>query len=388
MPMKVDIWTYDDLISHALDYMGAAVDQLTERYARRAVQFAMNEMMSKRTWAYYYQIGHFNTVAPYDDGTIEYTHATKTVTLTGGAFPSWAADGVIDIEGIPYPVVSRTSGTAVILADANNPGADVAAGTSYTIYKELFTLPVDLGAIDSIYRMQNGSPFALEYMNPADFIATQAIDITPGEPFFYTITNDPNRHGVLGVRFRPAPVDIYRLNYVYRRRPRLMRVTGLNEGTVAIAANSTTITGFGTEWTSQLVGSIIRISQDTSTIPTGLAGASPFWIERSIVAFTNATSMTLDAVPGETASGRKYSISDPCDIEPGAMLVYLCREIENQCRAIKRMKPASEEELGRYKLAMVQAFEADSRLLQRRIAEHARIWPADSLTWGRVEADA
>lgn len=388
MPMKVDIWTYDDLIQHALDYMGAAVDGLTERYARRAIQFAMNEMQSKRTWAYYYQIGHINTVAPYDTGTIEYTHSTKTVTLTGGTFPTWAGDGTINIDQVPYPIVSRTSATALVLADANNPGDDVASGTEYTIYREMFTLPVDFGAMDNIYRMQNGSPFPLDYLNPSEFIGTQAIDITPAEPFFYTITNDPNRHGVLGLRLRPAPVDIYPLNFIYRRRPRMMRVNSFNTGTVTIDAASTTITGAGTAWTSQLIGSILRISEGTDTIPTGLSGASPFWIERSVVDFTSATELVLDAVPGETASGRKYSISDPCDIEPGAMLTYLAREIENQCRAIKRMKPASEEELARYQLSLIQAFEADSRLMQRKSASAARIWPSDSLTWGRVAADA
>lgn len=368
MANKADIWCYKDAIAHALDYMGAANDAQTERFARRAVQLAYSNMMSQRNWTYYYHIGSINTVAYYATGTIAYTHSTKTATLTGGTWPSWAADGVLVIDSVPYPVASRTSGSDIVLVDANNPGADVASGTVYSIYRETYTLPVDFGAMDKIYRM-NGTNCSMEYLTPGDFIGMKSHSTTVGDPRAFTITSDPNRHGVLAARFHPAPDAAYPLSFMYRRRPRALRVDSYETGTVTTSSASTTITGIGTEWTSSLVGCMIRFAQNsTGEIPTGLSGASPFWLERVVSGYTSATSLTIDAVPGETLTSVKYSISDPVDIESGAMLVYFIREIERQCRAIKRMRPASKEEEEQYALSLQAAFEKDSRRYDRNAA--------------------
>ncbi len=364
--MKVDVWTYSDAISHALDYMGAATDAQTERFARRAVQLAYSTMMNQRNWTYYYHVGHINTVASYDTGTIEYTHSSKTVTLTGGTWPSWAADGVIVIDSVPYPIASRTDGTSIILVDANNPGANVAALTEFVIYREAYTLPVDFGRMDKVYRMNESS--CLQYMTPGDFIGIQAHEVTTSEPRHYTITSDTNRHGALALRLHPAPDAIYPLNMAYRRRPRSLRIDSYETGTVTTSSASTTLTGIGTSWSSNLVGCMVRIAQNDDAVPTGLSGANPFWLERSIIAYVSPTSLTLDAAPGETLTGVKYSISDPVDIESGAMLVYFIREVERQCRAVKRMKPASEEEQEQYSLSLHAALEADNRRFDRQAA--------------------
>lgn len=384
--MKADIWTYADLITHALDYLGAATDAQTERFARRAIQLAYQTMQSQQNWTYYYQLGHFNTVAPYSTGTVAYTHSTRTVALTGGTWPTWAADGMIVIDNVPYPVVSRTSGSAVVLADANNPGANVAGGTTYEIFREAYTLPVDFGSMDSLYRM-NGSPFSLSYLTPGDFLGNMAFNVGPSEPFYYTITNDPNRYGVLAIRLRPAPSDIFPLSFMYRRRPRSLKVDSYNTGTATVTSASTTLTGIGTSWASNLVGCIVRFAQDNRAVPTGPSGANPCWLERSITAFTSATTMTLDAVPGQNLTAVKYSISDPADMEAGAMSTYLLREVERQCRAVKRMKPASDEETQQYQIALRQAFEADSRRFESRSAGAGLVWGEVPLKYGRVLSD-
>ena len=370
--LKADIWCYDDVISHALDYMGAATDAQTERFARRAIQLAYSEMHSKRNWTYYYSTGHINTVAPYSTGTIEYDHTGGTyerqVTLTTGTWPAWAADGMLVIDQVPYPVTSRKSATVITLADANNPGADVAALTTYEIYREAYTLPVDFAAMDKLSQMNNSQ--CLDYTTPGSMLAMQTNNVSPANPQYYTITNDPNRHGVLALRLFPAPDQIYPFNFTYRRRPRTLRIDSYSTGTVSITNGSAVLTGNGTAWSSNLVGCMIRFSQGATTAPTGLSGANPFWLERSIVGFTSATEMTLDADPQQSLTSVKYSISDPVDIESGAMVVYFLREVERQCRLVKRMEAVSSED-AQYNMAWVQAIEADSRRFDRTAAGSA-----------------
>lgn len=358
-----DLWCYSDLISHALAYTGAATDAQSEGFARRAIQCAVNEMQSARNWACFSSVGQILTVAPYSTGTIEYDHVggayDRLVTLTSGTWPTWAADGILVIDEKTYQVASRASSTQIILSDSMNPGEDVASGTSYTIFRDTYPIPLDCGAVGEV--ILQGQQTILQYMPLATLMPYQANNLTQAQPSCYSLIGDPNRFAALSMRFEPAPDMAYNVKFTYRRRPRQLRVDLYDTGTVSITSGSTTVTGSGTTWTSNMVGSIIRFSSGSTDVPTGIAGASPYVQERSIIGFTSATSMTLDADPQMTLSGVKYSISDPVDIETGAMLTYFLREIERQVRIIRRMKPTQDEE-GYYRTAMMAAFEADSRM--------------------------
>lgn len=373
--MTPDIWTFQDLISHALDYSGAATDAQSERFARRAIQSAVNEMQSAKEWAYFAAVGQILTVAPYSTGTIAYDHSggayERLVTLTTGTWPTWAADGILVIDNKTYQVVQRVDSTRIVLSDGMNPGADVASGTSYTIFRDTYPIPLDCGSIGEV--ILQGQQAVLRYMPLSTLMPSQANNLTQAQPSCYSLIGDPNRFAALSMRFEPAPDAAYNVKFTYRRRPRQLRVNLYDTGTASITSGSTTVTGSGTTWTSNMVGSIIRFSSGTTDVPTGIAGASPYVQERSIVGFTSATSLTLDADPQMTLTGVKYSISDPVDIETGAMLTYFLREIERQMRIIRRMKPTPDEE-GYYRTAMMAAFEADSRMHGSRARLSETLW--------------
>lgn len=373
--MQADVWTYSDLIGHALDYSGAATDAQSERFARRAIQNAVNEMQGAKNWAYFYSVGQILTVAPYSTGTITYDHSggayDRLVTLASGTWPTWAADGILVIDNVTYQVATRQSGTQITLSDSMNPGDDVAAGTSYTIYRDTYPIPLDCGSVGEV--ILQGQQAVLQYVPLATLMPNQATNLTQAQPSYYSLIGDPNRFAALSMRFDPAPDAAYNVKFTYRRRPRQLRVDLYDTGTASITNGSTTVTGSGTTWTSNMVGSIIRFSSGSTDVPTGISGASPYVQERSIVGFTSATSMTLDADPQTTLSAVKYSISDPVDIETGAMLTYFLREIERQVRIIRRMKPTQDEE-GYYRTAMMAAFEADSRMHGSRARLSVPLW--------------
>jgi hypothetical protein len=78
-----------------------------------------------------------------------------------------------------------------------------------------------------------------------------------------------------------------------------------------------------------MVGAIMRLSTSTGQEPTSMIGGlgnldNPFNHQRLIIAAPTSTTLTLNASV-DTLTSVKYTISDPIDIEPGAMLLAFQR---------------------------------------------------------------
>lgn len=78
--------------------------------------------------------------APYATGTIAIVAGTAT--LTGGTWPSWAADGWLVVDGVGYSVASRSSSSVIVLDDST---AAVSSGTTYSLQRYEYTLPDAFG---------------------------------------------------------------------------------------------------------------------------------------------------------------------------------------------------------------------------------------------------
>jgi len=356
--------TYMDLVQHALDYLNASTSPEMERAARRSVQAAYQDIVNFKRWSYYMHEGRLATVAPYSTGTVVYTNSTRELTLTGGTWPTWAARGVVRFSDVYYQVSERTSSTVIKLNSASNPGEDVAS-TTFEIWRDCFSLPTDFQSMGQVVIV--GNSMMLDYIHPNDWLQSQRIYHGGSTPSIYTITGDPDFQNGMAIRFFPFPDSAYTLAYLYQRRPRDLKILEESAGTVSTTSGSTTVTGSGTAFTSGMVGSVIRFG--TTAVgdkPTGLSGAAPYHIERIITAYSSATSVTIDADPGESLSSVVYSVSDPADLEPGAMTTFLYRSIEHHCRLIRRM-PTTNVDEGRYRDALILAQEADSRSFSPRL---------------------
>jgi hypothetical protein len=155
---------------------------------------------------------------------------------------------------------------------------------------------------------------------------------------------------------------------MYEAKPRDLFTEQYATGTVTCGAASTSVTGSSTVFASTHVGAIIRFSADAVSLPTSLVGVrgdnapllNPFTAQRVIQSVTTTTALTLDAALPAAVSGVKYTISDPLDIESGAMLTAYWRAIElEMAKLTTRADIPMREQLAR--AALIRALEADER---------------------------
>lgn len=329
--------TYHDVVEHLLDFLGSSATTSRDRgECRRATLEALREIVNLHRWSYYHQIGRLNTVATYETGTVEYDHTggvyERQLTLTTGTWPTWAQNGTVVIASVPYDVFDRKSDSVVTLSANSNPGADVAASTTYRLFRDAYPLPSNFATLTSEVHDLN-SKAVLSYIKPGDWHNQRTWSNSGGVPSFYTIVGDPNYHDIQTIRFQPSPTSATAYGFLYKRNARRLLTEEYATGTVSVSG--TTVTGSGTAFTSNHVGCVLRISS-TSDAPTGLAGSNPFTEERIVKTWTDASTLVLDSAFSGTYSGKKFILSDPIDVESQTMLNLFFRTAELKLATIRR----------------------------------------------------
>lgn len=363
-------FTYQDAVDHCLDYLGGNPQDRAQWDARRAVQQAYRELTNARTWSYLYQEGRIHTSAPYSTGTVAYDDTGGTyermVTLAGGTWPSWAGSGAqLRVSYVTYRVDERKSDTVITL-DANiDAAADIAAGASYTLFRDTYPLPEDFVQADTlIYEMNFGG---LTFVRPTEWLWFQRVTQGAGFPRWYTLQGDPQFPDRLVCKFFPYPDRAATVDYIYHRRPRALFTQGYSTGVIGTTAASTAVTSSGgAGFAAAMAGSILRVGTPT-TVPTGYERDDPPALEGRIAEVTSATTLRLVDAADTTHATCKYIISDPIDIEYGVMLNPFLRCAEKNL-SIARSLDGKTDAFAAYDLALREAKAADSRSFQGRVA--------------------
>ncbi len=374
--------TFKDAIDHLVFFTKANPSEDAYRDARRAILTAIDELAHIHEWTYFTRHSRIGLNAPYTTGTIAYDHTGGSVsgtdyerlmTLTTGTWPSWAALGVIVIENVAYQVASRIDDNNIQLEFNSNPGSDITAGSTYTLYQDTYTLPSDLVSIDKMY--SENSYDELSYIHPRGWLRGHRHNVTSAQPpDFFTIMGARDFIGVLAARFYPYPAEATTMDFIYRARPRALQFESYQTGTCTVMADTTALTGVDTDWTSSMVGTVIRLSTDSTDYPTGRDGVNPFDQERIITSVSGITAAVVDRNWDTTRStGVKYRISDPIDIELGGMTTAFLRICEQQVAVLRRLEDL--EKIARLAQdAIERAMEADSRSTAPRSVYTESIW--------------
>jgi len=359
-----------DMVSHLRDYLGANVNNETQRVILRSIQAAYRELVNVRRWSYLYHHGRIQLNAAYSTGTVDFDYTGGTyerqLTLTSGTWPTWAANGTVRIGQVTYDVFRRISNTVLQLDTTLTPVADIASGTSYTIYQDTYSMPADFVSAGAFYPDEAWG--GLQWVHPSEWLrTTRYYQSSASLPRFYTFRGSPDVSGRMAISLFPYPDTAKTLDFVYHRRPRAITLSTYSTGTATTSASSATVTGSGTTWTSSMEGSVIRLSGNTTDLPTGFEGSNPYVAERDIQVFTSATSITADSTIPTTYTAVKYEISDPLDIEDGAMLEAFYRCCEKHVSIHRRLKDTPLA-VQAYQDQLIKAEEADSRSFQGRAA--------------------
>lgn len=369
--LAAGIFTYADAVEHLVDHIGGAPDAAGQTQIRKAIVNAYREICQQpQGWNYFLRKHRLYLQAAYSTGTVEYIHATRTLTLTDGTWPSWAAFGEVRVGTTVHEVDARDSDTVLTLDPNNNPGEDVAAGTSFSIEQTVYPLPSDF---QSLVRVEGEDWFQRGYITPGDWMTLDRHAPSTSTPYCWTIMGMPHTYGRLALAFHPAPSDFESADFIYRRRPRDIRRTGYDEdeytGTVEIVDED--VTGTGTNFRSRFVGSLMRLTIDTDEPPTGLGGLNPYDEEVMIQAVGGTTELTLAQAPTGTYSGTKFRITDPLDMDAVMVQAFLRRAEFEMALMLNRgeSRIAAAEDM--YRRELTRALENDIR----RPIQSGVAWP-------------
>lgn len=283
---------------------------------KSSIDAAYRSIGSRHPWSYLRKRTQINTSAPYSTGTVAYSSSTRQLTLSSGTWPSWAKYGTVIIDSVLYKVSARTSDTVLVLDATRCPTGDIASGTSYQIYRSEYPLPANFSRLNSIVEV--GRAWEVQYVPPEDMLTLAYVLYNPTRPYRYTIIGSNQAgQGLFDIVFIPPPASAQTFDIAYEAKPRIR--TLYNEATSGtIAISGTDVTGTGTAFTSAMIGCCLRVG-DAASIPTDISGKTPSSTEYIIASVESSTALTLTE-SGTTASGVRYLIDDPVDIDSGDIM--------------------------------------------------------------------
>ena len=189
------------------------------------LQDGLRRVYAVHDWSFLHPIADVVTTAPYSTGTV--TIASGVVTLTGGTFPTWAADGVIKVSNRYYSVASRGSGTQITL-DATS--LTVASAASYQLARP--EIPLD-AAFDAVSNDSDLTYYPspdcwyppVKWKHDATIRQLEANSPEFERPVFYsvrTVRFDPTVGSRKVLALYPAPDQAYTLRVPMILRPVLL----------------------------------------------------------------------------------------------------------------------------------------------------------------------
>lgn len=386
--LSPEFWTYQDAVEWLLDFYGRTTASARDlRMAKRAVDNAYREIAQAHNWRCYRAGYAIHTDADYDTGTITYDHTggayERMLTLASGTWPTNAAYGELKLSGYgPYPVAARVSDTVITLYEDQNPGIDIAAGTSYDWWRSSYPLPIDFQKMaDPLDETDGWGIPGLRYIEPEAFFGQSRWwgTTTVTNPGCYTMYQD-RRTGLQSIMFGEPPATVRSYGFQYIRRPRPLRVAEYATGTATVVSGNTALEGTGTTWTAEHVGCIFRLSTNATQKPTSAFGShdnidNQAVLTRVIASRTDADTMALDVASDVSKSSCRYTLSDPIDIDWPVMGTYFQRLAEYHFSILTNDTKNRGDRQSLAMEAFIQATGADQRQISPGYSPFGRAWP-------------
>lgn len=205
---------------------GFSSDQTTD--ILQCIKDGLHYVYTAHDWSFFRPVEDITTTAPYATGTV--TIAAGVVTLTGGTWPSWAADGILKVSNRYYSVASRGSDSQITLDDTS---VTVTAATAFELGRPEIPLSDSFEAVandsDLTYYPDQNTIYPPVRQRHDQFIrAKQQNDPFYDRPIFYsvrTVEFDPTVGSRKRLAFYPTPDAAYVLRVPMILRPTMIDST-------------------------------------------------------------------------------------------------------------------------------------------------------------------
>lgn len=235
LPARADtgvmVASYSSLLERVGHYLfgirtGYSSDQTDD--IEECIKDGLRDVYAAHDWSFFKPIKDISTTAPYATGTI--TIAAGVVTLTGGTWPSSAADGILKSGDNYYSVASRGSNSQITLDDTSV--TDASAGSYQLAFPEV-ALDDDFEAIanDSdltYYPDQNMLYPPVRQRHDQALRTAQQNNPYFDRPIYYsvrTVEFEPTVGSRKRLAFYPTPDAAYLLRVPMILRPTMIDVT-------------------------------------------------------------------------------------------------------------------------------------------------------------------
>lgn len=205
---------------------GFTSDQTTD--ILQCIKDGLHYVYTAHDWSFFRPVEDITTTAPYATGTV--TIASGVVTLTGGTFPSWAADGILKVSSSYYSVASRDGNTQITLDDTS---VTVAAASAFELGRPEIPLADTFEAVsndsDLTYYPDQNELYPPVRQRHDQFIRASQMD-NPyyDRPCYYsvrTVEFDPTVGSRKRLAFYPTPDAAYVLRVPMILRPTMIDAT-------------------------------------------------------------------------------------------------------------------------------------------------------------------
>lgn len=196
----------------------------------QCIKYGLHDVYAAHTWSFFRPVEDIPTTAPYATGTV--TIASGVVTLTGGTFPSWAADGIMKVSDKYYSVASRDSGTQITL---DNTTVTEATAKSFQLGRPEIPMDATFEAVDNdsdltYYPDQNRCYPPVQQRHDQSIRRMQQEDPYYDQPVYYsvrTVQFDPTVGSRKVLALYPTPDAEYVFRVPMVLRPTMIDSTNL-----------------------------------------------------------------------------------------------------------------------------------------------------------------
>jgi hypothetical protein len=301
-------------VDYLLSATGGGAQDGEHRAIRQAVIHGVREVLHARNWLWHTKTGYFTTQQINTTATIQSGSSTITVASAAGIVVGRMLE--ISPTYFSHPVrVTAINGTSITLDSAAKADGSLVPVLVQTYYD----LPSDLKDVDALVTDTVGTLHC--YITPQEWQRLEVNTRGSGEPFYYTIMRSDVNPDRFQVRFVGVPTNSTVMHFTYRYQPKMVKYMGYEplcrQGTVQIApvGGQSAVVGAGTEFQTDMVGSMLRVGTANHT-PEPIGALRPFVAEGKIRSVTNATTLLADSSLGTVSVATKYAISDIIDCSP------------------------------------------------------------------------